>query len=299
MKKYLLAFVCLIGVWTSAAACDVCGCSSGASYLGTLPQISRSFIGLRYNYRSNTIYHLPSLSGQIFAPTTEHMHTTELWGRFFPVKRLQVIASLPFSHYIHNNVRATGMGDATLLAGYMLINTGDTIGKKIKQTFTVSGGIKLPTGQRNLKTDGERLPETNQPGTGSTDFLANVFYTIRYRKLGFAADATYKINTTNKEGYQFGNRFTTTAKGFMWFKADRLSILPSIGSTYENGANDSRNNQRINFSGGNAVFGNVGIDLYYRSIGVAAQVHQPLAYAYNGNTSKPNTRLTIQFFVTF
>lgn len=298
MKKYLLAFVCLIGVWTSATACDVCSCSSGASYMGTMPQLNRSFIGLRYGYKSYRISHMPSLSGQTYAPTTEYFNTMELWGRFFPLKRLQILAMLPFTHYHHGSTGSFGMGDASLMAGYMVYNNGDSIGKTLKQTFTINGGVKLPTGQYRKTANGERLSPAMQPGTGSVDFLANVFYSIRYKKIGFAADATYKINTANADHYRYGDRFNFSGKAFVWLRSGWVSILPSVGAGYEYATHDSNNKYRVNLSGGQAVFGHVGLDVYYRNIGIIASAQMPVAYSYNGGLTKPQPRINLQFFFT-
>lgn len=209
------------------------------------------------------------------------------------------MAILPFSYYTKGSVSNYGMGDATLLAGYMLYNNGDSIGHTIKQTITINGGVKLPTGATHKTSNGERLSPTMQPGSGSFDFVANLFYSIRYRKAGFTADASYKINTTNKDGYRFGNRLTVSGKAFLWLRANWVSILPSIGVAYENAANDGNNNYRVNYSGGQAVLGQIGVDCYYRNMGVMAGVQVPVAYNYNGNLTQPMPRLNVQVFYTF
>ncbi len=299
MKKFLLLCACLIGMYTNAVACDVCGCSSGASYLGTLPQLNRSFIGLRYGFACNRVHSIPSLSGTTPAPVTEFIHTTEVWGRFFPVKRVQLMASVPFGYYTKGGAANLGLGDATLMAGYILYNNGDSIGAKIKQTVILNGGLKLPTGAYTKATNGERLQPGMQPGTGSVDFVANAFYSLRYRKAGFAADALYKINTSNRAGYRSGNRFMAAAKAFVWLRANRVSILPSIGAAYENTAHDGNNNVRVNYSGGQAVFGQIGFDCYYRKMGAMATVQLPVAYSYNGNLTQPIARVNLQLFYTF
>lgn len=73
-------------------ACDLCGCANGGSFFGILPQSHRQFVGLRYRYSSYES-HLNSVNLR----TKEVFQSTELWGRFYPLKRMQVIAFLPFN----------------------------------------------------------------------------------------------------------------------------------------------------------------------------------------------------------
>ena len=69
------------------------GCPSGGGYLVIVPQFTKNFIGLRYRLRSFS-YLNTSMAG---ATETQHQfETTELWGRFYPAKKIQAFVFLPF-----------------------------------------------------------------------------------------------------------------------------------------------------------------------------------------------------------
>jgi hypothetical protein len=65
--------------------------------------------------------------------------------------------------------RFTRMGDVQLLARFQQADTASGMG------WAVFGGLKLPTGSRNVtNADGERAERALQPGTGTTDGVAGV-----------------------------------------------------------------------------------------------------------------------------
>lgn len=300
MNKFLLAVICLIGMYSNAAACDACGCSSGGSYLGTMPQLQRSFVGLRYSWRSFTVTPSQGAEGRIY----ENYHSSDLWARYFPHKRVQVFAFVPYSYYSRKTdtktITTQGLGDVSLMAGYMVFNNGDSIGKLWKQTLSVNGGIKLPTGQYNIRNNGLRLNPAMQPGTGSVDYLANIFYSIRYKKVGFTADANARFCSTNKNSYQLGNRYSASARVFVWQKMGfSSSILPMAGITFDYARHDRDFGSRVAESGGRAVFATLGVEYYYRSFGIGANYQLPITASFAQGTTKPTARVGAQVMFTF
>jgi hypothetical protein len=301
MKKFLLAVVCLLGMQSTALACDICGCASGASYMGTMPQIQRSFVGMRYNWRSYTVTPAHSNEGGLIS---ENYHSADVWARYFPHKRVQVLAFVPYTYYSRQsdmqNIRTQGLGDISLMAGYMVYNTGDSIGKRWKHTFSVNAGVKLPTGQFNIRHNGLRLTPNMQPGTGSVDYLANLFYTIRYNKVGITTDANARFCSTNSNSYKVGNRYNASARFFVWQKLDfNSSILPSVGLSYDYATKDTDFRKDVAESGGSGTFATIGVEYYYRRFAVGANCQLPLAYNYADNLSKPNPRASAQIMFVF
>ncbi|MDP1051393.1 hypothetical protein, partial [Klebsiella quasipneumoniae] len=73
-----------------------------------------------------------------------------------------------------------------------------------------------PTGRfkYDLNSSEEVANPNFQLGTGSTDFLLNAIYTVRYNQWGLNTDLTYKINTKNSNQYQYGNKLTTALTAF-------------------------------------------------------------------------------------
>lgn len=92
IHKLKFFFICLIVSSLSTSACDLCGCANGSSFVGLLPRSGSQFVGMRYRLRSFDSH----LNSQMLK-TKEEYNTLEVWGRFYPIKKLQVLAFLPYN----------------------------------------------------------------------------------------------------------------------------------------------------------------------------------------------------------
>src|SRR6187402_3379639 len=102
MLKNIITLLCAMLIFNTLWACDICGCAAGSNSLGILPGFKKHFVALRWNERSFTSSHTPSLSedGSYTATETsskEYFNTLDVWGRFNVHKRLQLYAFVPFS----------------------------------------------------------------------------------------------------------------------------------------------------------------------------------------------------------
>ncbi|MEO7992397.1 MAG: hypothetical protein ABI663_22795, partial [Chryseolinea sp.] len=182
MKRNII-FITLISfaISNQAKACEVCGCSLGGYYMGILPQFNKNFIGLRWSQNKYYAYVNHQSQGTEPEYSNDTFNKIELWGRFYVSKKWQVFAFVPFSfnHMKGNedNVWAKGLGDITVIANYIILNTGEQTEQKFKHTLTAGGGIKLPTGNYKQEVDGLLINPNFQLGTGSTDFLLSTIYT--------------------------------------------------------------------------------------------------------------------------
>jgi hypothetical protein len=89
------------------------------------------------------------------------------------------------------NAGGTGLGDAMLLVKYRFLRRDSSRGTT-QASFTV--GPKIPTGRTDLTTaNGNRLPATLQPGSGSTDLFlaANWTYTGLFNLRRLVADEDF------------------------------------------------------------------------------------------------------------
>jgi hypothetical protein len=252
-------------------ACDVCGCSVGSGYFGILPQFQKNFIGLRYQYRAFDSEHLVLFQGEKPLRTQEVFHTTELWARYVPHKRIHLFAFLPYNYYtkdeeqIHSVV--SGIGDVSLVANYIIFNTGEQAGGMLKHALQFGVGVKLPTGKSNHTQEhtGLLVPSL-QVGTGAFDAPLNLIYTIRYKQLGMNIEGNYRINTINKRGYKFGDRVNSSLRFFYWQKMGNVSLLPHIGTGIEYGFWDKKDGEKQEYTESTSIMGNAGLDLYYKRI---------------------------------
>ncbi|AMM52595.1 hypothetical protein TH61_17345 [Rufibacter sp. DG15C] len=307
MKKILLLSLFLFTFSFSSYACDG-GCTMGGNYLGILPQFHKNFVGTRFTTRSYTIQtmHTHEHDG---VPMThqdiieEVYSTAEVWGRYVPMKDVQVLAFVPYAFNEERSSRGTtkysGLGDITLLVNYSLFNTGDSARHAFKHSLQLGGGVKLPTGTHSLHRSEESYSTSLQPGTGSTDFLVNVIYTVRYGKMGLNNDFTYRFNSENSDGYSFGDRFSGSSNLFYWYKLENvLTLLPSAGLYYEHALADKFSDLHDS-KPGDAFFANLGLNVYVKKVGLEATLQLPITHTEGHHASTANKRAMVNLNYLF
>lgn len=307
MKKILLFVAALLALNFSSQACDK-GCTLGGSYFGILPQFHKNFAGLRYSTRSYTITstHTHLHEGMPMTHTDmieEQYSTVEAWGRFVPVKNVQVLAFVPYAFNQQSTTRGktnySGLGDITLLANYSLLNTGDSLRHTVKHTLQLGGGVKLTTGSHKVSPSDEAGTETLLPGTGSTDYLLNGIYTVRLGKMGLSNDITYRLNTANSQGYKFGNRLSASSNLFYWYNVEGITLLPSAGVYYEHAKADAFGDNHAVQQGGDSYFTNLGLNLYIRNVALGGTVQLPVSSTDSHHVTKGNARTIVNLTYLF
>jgi hypothetical protein len=305
MKNLIVSFsfaILFLFLSFPSKACDLCGCGAGSYYLGVMPQFQKNFVGLRYRSASFDS-HLGQETGNYSSlfETQERFYTTEIWARFYPHPKLQLLAFLPYQWNFQDENNTTkslsGMADASIIAQYEILNTtNDTISQKFEHSFFVGSGIKLPTGKSDFDEENSlQVANANfQLGTGSTDFLLTSQYTIRYKKIGFTADASYKINTENSQDYRFGNRVSSNATLFYLKQFGKFGFMPTLGVYYENSQKDKRENKMVLDTGGNLVNAVFGTQIYTGRFMFGVNYQTPLKQSLANNQIKSNDRFMIQ-----
>jgi hypothetical protein len=100
---------------------------------------------------------------------------------------------------------ASGLGDVVVTAKHRFYRV---VGPWRDRHAAFELGIKLPTGSTGASID-PRLPVAErsrlQPGTGSTDYLADVVYQQARGRWGSAADLGYRRNTEGDAGLRVGD----------------------------------------------------------------------------------------------
>lgn len=301
MRTLFLAAAFLV-IQSEAAACDVCGCSIGGNYFGILPQFHRHFIGLRWSTESS----YTGLSGALLQAgkyhSTEQFSSLDLVARFYPARRWQVLMLAPY-HWYHQTedgkqTSVQAPGDVSVLANYVLLDTGDSTRYRWRHTLSLGGGLKLPTGRHDFDaSDGGTLNPNLQPGTGSTDFLLSAAYTLRRGAWGLSADLLARLNTANDRSYHFGNRLSSTAKLFYWTNWHGLTLLPNAGIFGDAAQNNRDGDTVLKGSKGFTAFATLGCDAYFGHFSAGFSVQPPVWQS--RLTVQANTRWMLTFNYIF
>lgn len=282
MKTVLAAALLWVLASGQVLACDVCGCAVGGSYLGILPQFRRHFAGVRFQYRTFDSEHPNLFGGGIESVSKEQYLTAETWGRWTPLHNVQVFGFVPYHHFSRTEdgslTRASGLGDASVVANWGVFNTGDSTRRAWKHALQLGGGVKLPIGNaRLLQSNGEAMPRNMQPGSGSVDFPLNAMYTLRHGAWGMTAEGNYRINTPDAEGYRFGHRAGLASRIFYWKSMKHTTMLPGAGIFWEHTSSDRLHGAAQDFTGGHSLWAGVGMDWFMRRWAFSILYQHPLA----------------------
>lgn len=298
MQKFiaLAGFLCLA---SGLYACDICGNPSALGYMGVLPKFQKSFIGIRYQYRTLDTEHPASLFA---TPVKSHstFHSSEVWGRYVASRRFSFYASVPYNFYsIDENDRNTkirGIGDISVLVAFTVISSSDTLSSKWKHNLQVAAGVKLPTGSSaHVDLTGSSI----LAGSGSYDLPLNLAYIARYKSIGAVSELSARFNGVNPEKYQAGKRFASTLKFFYWKRFRRISLVPAAGFSYEYSARDSKNGYIREYSGASSFLYTAGLDLYYHDFALGFNLQNPVCQNLNGGISQGSSRLNFSLLYLF
>ncbi len=284
IKYFLTALISLSTV--NLFACDICGC-----FMGITPYDNQSIFSFLHRYISFNGYvgqkqHFFPDGSQFFpagnkrdAAITQHKgdasdyevyRATELRGRYFLSKRIELNAIIPYNsnseQYNGNVATVSGLGDINVYAGYHLLRKLDQ--KKFNQRLIVGAGIKLPTGKSDAKNaEGIRYNALSQAGTGSTDGFVYFNYLLGYKKAGLSLSATYKINGQNDEQESIANSTSSFMNVFYTMELNKtVKLVPSLQLAYEYSAGEKYKGVKTGEHVMNNLMSGVGLDLFIKNI---------------------------------
>jgi hypothetical protein len=280
MKKFILlscVSLCII----TANACEICGCGLGNYYIGIMPHFRSKFIGVRYQFHSFRT----RLNDDPTQFSNDFYQTTEIWGGWSITPKLQVLAFVPynFNHQVSDEGTSnlSGFGDMAVLLNYKILD----IDKKkeghssVSHELWIGGGLKLPTGRFEIEPgDPDLAAMANmQRGSGSSDILLNTMYNLRISKWGVTTNASYKINTNNKDEYKFGNKLSASSFVYYSAKVKNTFISPNLGLLYEHNEASELNTAKINLTGGYLMQAAAGVEFGFKKVAVGFNTQLPLA----------------------
>lgn len=286
MKKLLIT-LSLIIAFQSSEACDICGCGVGGNYIGLLPDFTKRFVGLRYQFNRLTTQ-LDINGNRTALSTDEKYQTMELWGAWNIGQKWRVLALVPYNFnekYTEGSDllrKKNGTGDITLNGYYKLFDQSNPTAnnKLVVQSLWVGMGVKLPTGAYDV-AEQQNATATNpnmfQLGTGSLDFIPSLMYDVRIQDFGINANASYKINTENKDDYRYGNKIAANASAYYKIALGANSRLaPNAGISFESQQKDHAMGFKVEETGGHILNASMGLEANFNRISVGASFQTPI-----------------------
>lgn len=290
MKK-IPFFIGLLIMSYTAGACEICGCGVGNYYFGLLPHFNKAFVGVRYQFRKFR-------TRLVDDPTqfsNDFYQSAELWAGWNISKEWQVVALVPyvFNRQVSDEgtLHRHALGDAVLLVNYKFLDIAGASGKTlITQQAWIGGGVKLPTGSFHIDPDDPDVASiaNGQTGSGTTDYMVHGTYDLRIGKLGVNTNVNYKINTTNDEGYRFGNRFAANSIAYYVLPAKKATLSPNAGLLFEHNEINKLDKTAVDETGGYALLASAGLEVGFGKWSVGGTLQAPLSqdFAHGQTESK-------------
>lgn len=303
MKKIIAIILFSISAYT-ASPCEICGCGLGNYYMGILPHFSHRFAGVRYQFHSFKT----RLTDDPTQFSNDFYQTYEVWTGWNLGKKWRLMTFLPFNinHQTSDEgtVNKSGLGDIALLASYKLIDLNDKKGNnRVMQQLWIGGGLKLPTGKFEVDpADPDMAAMANsQIGSGSTDIMLNAMYNLNINKTGISTTLNYKINTANKDNYQFGNKLTAASFVSYSFTSTKsgVDIIPNAGLLYEHSAGNKIDNAKVNLTGGHLLLAAAGAEINFNKFAVGFNAQLPVAQNFAENQTKSKSKGMVHVSFSF
>ena len=174
-------------------------------------------------------------------------------------------ASVPFvsrdHEHIHNHQgeqipeawHFDELGDARITGRYQL-----QLHTEAPSALGFSLGIKLPTGRHDVVNDeGEEAERMLQPGSGTTDALAGIFYNRAVANLGWIfVQGRFEAALDSKDQYRPGNRYYLDL-GYRYPLTSKLSLQAQLNAVVK--SHDYGDNAEPDESGGKYLFFTPGV----------------------------------------
>lgn len=179
-----------------------------------------------------------------------------------------------------SSITTQSLGDIMLFADYVF-----SWQKSERRAFLKPGfALKLPTGSSYIGKGGVLYPHELQGGTGTVDFVLRLNANIRGKHLGAEWISNYRVNTKQAtRGYKFGNSLNLMLNTFyVVYLTEKWSLVPKLGAYTELASSDRLAGERQVHTGGQTLYGNLGLDLMYDQIYVQTLFQKPVYDKLNG-----------------
>lgn len=230
----LLRTACLLGLPAvlaappQARACSVCACGDPLAAIAETPG-NRGALRLTLEAESLTMTAgSESMAGMTDELTQWTLRPAVVWS---PLPSLNLVATVPFTN---KRMDETGMGmDSTMsdLSGLGDVELGVRwfpfesvdFAARLRHSGALMAGTSFPTGNNDAASNGVRVDENGQLGTGGFGPYLGLFYRLSGDAWSGFATFTGRVRTENSYGYRYGESLHWALQGQWqpgsWFAA--------------------------------------------------------------------------------
>ena len=288
MYKIIIAFMCC---FSSAFACDFCGCSPSVMNSDLLSLQPQSSVGI------NTIYKGYQYKNNENGLTKSHLVSTNLSVAYAPKKWVELRSTLPLiwmmNQYKNTNDKTFGIGDMSIVSNFKVLSKSPIgTNKKVGHTLIFGFGIELPTGKNKISADNQLQNFTL--GSKSVDFLFSGVYSMSYRKWNIIGAGLVKINTKNKDKVRYGHLYSIQIGSAYTHTFKNSQLLPNLGIRAEIQQKNLHNTIIQNTSGSYAMFLQYGLDYNIKNWNLGFQVLHPISQNTAANSIKQQSNFLLK-----
>jgi hypothetical protein len=230
------AAVAALAVSHPARACSVCACGDPLLLSSDPAAISGSL-----RLQLDTEYLRVDAGNEEDRAVTDQLTqwSYRLNAVYRPLESLSLAATLPIvsksmrmegSGMSMKMSEATGVGDVEVAARWALWRGAD-LGVGRSQEIAVSAGTSAPTGPNDLRSEGVRIDEHGQPGTGSWGPFVGVHYRLDQRSWIAFASLSGRVHSQNSHDYTYGPSLLWSVHG-QYLPVKRIALDLGVDGRY-------------------------------------------------------------------
>ncbi len=262
---------------------------------------SNSIFGLRHGGGSSNELKENDNYKQLF-------NVYDIRGKFYlsQKQRFSLFFSLPISNNYQSvnkftDIDVVGVSDPIVIFNYDVLKSTIYDTSDIKQELSLGLGFKAPLGEYDKLDEFGNIYDTDlQLGSGSWDMILIAQYVFRFKNIGIQLSPSYKINTSNKVNFKFGNSFNVASNFFYFFKFNSdLSILPSVGVFFEDAKDDFENGIKIDNTSSKVLFSSFGGKVICQKFSIGGSWEQVISQKHGDFQVPVNNRFNLNLQYNF
>ena len=266
--------------FSSAYACDFCGCSPAVMNTDVLSIQPQTTVGTSLQYKN--FKHLVSDAN---VKRTQIL-TQTFFVSYAPKKWVDIRLSMPliwmFNQYKVQDKNTPnlqekkfGVGDLLLFSNFRVFTKPGFGTKKVGHIVNLGYGMSFPTGSKKASTN-VWLQDFNF-GTQMVAFYFSGTYSMSIKNWSLVNTALVKLNMYNKDKVKYGNMYSYQLAANYTRFVKQVALTPIVGIRTDISQKNLSNKIIQSKSGGYTIAANIGLQCAYKEFAINVSVSQPMA----------------------